>query len=89
MTNIPLTEMLRIADVGPTGPIPDGRAFAAIRERCGVSTTQLAAAIGISADSVSNYERGRTDRFGTPAVAMRAGRVLRYLDEQTRELAAA
>ena len=76
---VKLIELEGAADGGGAEPLPNGSVARDIREACGVTTTEVAAAVGIHEKSWSRYERGVSTRFLSQAVDKRAARVVAFL----------
>lgn len=84
-----LLDLLTAADNGALDmALPDGAAARQIRHVAGVTSTALAAAVGVSDRSIFSYERERRVPSG-PATQLRLGRVLRYLETDVHLQAAA
>lgn len=76
-----LLDLLTAADNGALDmALPDGAAARQIRQTAGVTSTALAAAVGVSDRTISSYERERRIP-DAPATQLRLGRVLQYLND--------
>lgn len=76
-----LTQLLTMADsesLNPV-PIPSGVEVRRIRNSASVSTTDLAAAVGVTNRTIENYEIGRTSMIASSAAKLRLGRILAAL----------
>lgn len=82
---ISLHELVRAADRGSGMPLPSGDEARRLREAADVSPTAFAAAVGISEQTLSRYERGVSQRFLSHGIELRVARILRHLRDQLTE----
>lgn len=85
-TMLTLATLEAAADHGPPMPLPTGAQAREIREAAGVTATAVAAAVGIGERTVNRFEREVARRFGSPAVDIRYGRVLRTLRDYAESI---
>lgn len=76
---VSLTDLVAFADEGDPYEWTDGIEVRRIRQDAGVTSTELAAAAGISDRTLRGVESSSRPNFGSRAVRLRIGRILTHL----------
>lgn len=66
-------------EYAPEAPIPDGPTLRKMRRRAGLTTTELAAAVGVNAKTVERYEQRSVKRLNNTVAKRRLGRIVTAL----------